>query len=149
MYIRLINNIPVSYTIEKLRNDEPGISFPDIIPQPLLEQYNVFPVVVSSRPEINYDQDATLREAVYENGQWIYHWDIITVDQETLTQRIERQENAVRSERDRLLRDSDWTQAKDIPDHISSVWQPYRQQLRDVPQQEGFPFNVVWPVVQY
>nr|DAT00194.1 MAG TPA: tail assembly chaperone protein [Caudoviricetes sp.] len=24
-------------------------------------------------------------------------------------------------------------------------WAIYRQRLRDIPQQEGFPFNVVWP----
>lgn len=28
---------------------------------------------------------------------------------------------------------------------FSSGWAVYRQALRDLPQQEGFPFNVAWP----
>lgn len=45
-----------------------------------------------------------------------------------------------------LLRDSDWTQAADIPDTIKGAWATYRQALRDVPQQSGFPDNIEWPV---
>jgi hypothetical protein len=50
----------------------------------------------------------------------------------------------VRAERNRLLEESDWTQLPDSPvDH--SAWAAYRQLLREVPQQPGFPENVVWP----
>lgn len=51
-----------------------------------------------------------------------------------------------RSERDALLSSTDWTQAKDISDAISAKWAAYRQALRDVPQQPGFPDNIQWPV---
>jgi hypothetical protein len=54
--------------------------------------------------------------------------------------------NNVREQRNRLLRDSDWTQTKDSPDAVDVLWQPYRQALRDITTQEGFPFNVVWPI---
>ena len=50
----------------------------------------------------------------------------------------------VRSERDRLLAASDWTQVADAPVD-QAAWATYRQALRDIPQQAGFPFNVVWP----
>lgn len=50
-----------------------------------------------------------------------------------------------RSKRDALLAESDWTQLKDVPVEVSEQWQEYRQALRDVPQQEGFPFQVNWP----
>lgn len=53
---------------------------------------------------------------------------------------------SIRAQRDSLLMSTDWTQAKDIPDSISTPWAPYRQALRDVPQQAGFPETVVWPV---
>lgn len=29
---------------------------------------------------------------------------------------------------------------------VNGDWAKYRQALRDVPQQEGFPFDVTWPV---
>lgn len=53
----------------------------------------------------------------------------------------------VREQRDRLLKDSDWTQMPDSPlaEEKKNAWQTYRQALRDVPQQEGFPENVTWP----
>jgi len=51
----------------------------------------------------------------------------------------------VRSQRDRLLAKTDWTQAADVPQATKDKWAPYRQALRDVPQQEGFPYNVTWP----
>jgi hypothetical protein len=51
----------------------------------------------------------------------------------------------VRNERDNYLRESDWSQGNDIPDALKTIWAVYRQQLRDVPQQPGFPQNVVWP----
>lgn len=52
---------------------------------------------------------------------------------------------SVRDERNRLLKESDWTQLPDIPEALKTVWAQYRQNLRDVPQQPGFPQNVVWP----
>lgn len=51
----------------------------------------------------------------------------------------------VRAERDQLLAATDWTQAADVPEETRVKWQPYRQALRDVPEQDGFPHNVVWP----
>lgn len=50
----------------------------------------------------------------------------------------------VRAERDKLLTESDWTQVADAPVD-QAAWATYRQALRDVPEQEGFPENVVWP----
>lgn len=51
-----------------------------------------------------------------------------------------------RSKRNQLLTESDWTQVADAPQATKDKWAPYRQALRDVPQQAGFPENVVWPV---
>lgn len=62
----------------------------------------------------------------------------------------EAEENAwisLRAERDRLLVASDWTQLPDVAlsNEDKLIWQAYRQALRDVPQQEGAPWDVVWP----
>lgn len=51
----------------------------------------------------------------------------------------------VRAERNRLLAASDWTQLPDVPEALRSAWAIYRQALRDIPQQSGFPASVVWP----
>lgn len=52
----------------------------------------------------------------------------------------------VRDRRNALLTSTDWTQAADVPQAIKDRYAAYRQALRDIPQQEGFPDNVVWPV---
>ena len=52
----------------------------------------------------------------------------------------------IRTKRDRLLQESDWTQLNDAPVD-REAWAQYRQALRDLPQQEGFPGEVVWPAV--
>jgi hypothetical protein len=53
----------------------------------------------------------------------------------------------VRSERNAKLTETDWTQVDDTPlDNVAkNAWANYRQALRDVPDQAGFPFNVTWP----
>lgn len=50
-----------------------------------------------------------------------------------------------RALRDQRLVETDWTQAADVPQATKDKWSPYRQALRDVPQQAGFPENIVWP----
>jgi hypothetical protein len=49
----------------------------------------------------------------------------------------------VRAERDALLAASD---SMALADRITDAWRTYRQALRDVPAQSGFPTNVTWPV---
>ena len=55
------------------------------------------------------------------------------------------QAHRVRVDRTLKLQASDWTQGKDIADEVSTAWATYRQALRDVPSQEGFPWGVTWP----
>lgn len=49
-------------------------------------------------------------------------------------------------ERAKLLAESDWTQLPDIPLATKSLWQLYRQSLRDITNQGGYPVNVIWPI---
>lgn len=53
-------------------------------------------------------------------------------------------EDQVRAERYMRLTYSDWTQLPDAPVD-KTAWAAYRQALRDVPEQAGFPHNIVWP----
>ena len=54
----------------------------------------------------------------------------------------------VRDERNRRIAALDWTQGKDIPENISNPASVIRQALRDVPEQVGFPWEIVWPDVE-
>jgi hypothetical protein len=53
----------------------------------------------------------------------------------------------VKQERQRLLATTDWTDTVSASTRLENynAWQFYRQQLRDITTQEGYPFNVIWP----
>ena len=53
----------------------------------------------------------------------------------------------VRTQRNALLAESDWAVLPDAPVADEQAWKDYRQALRDVPQQAGFPEEVVWPQI--
>ena len=50
---------------------------------------------------------------------------------------------AVSEERDDKLAATDWMANSDVT--MSDAWRTYRQALRDVPAQAGFPNSVTWP----
>lgn len=53
----------------------------------------------------------------------------------------------LRGKRDKLLRETDWVsiRAADEGKPVAKEWKDYRQALRDLTTQPGFPANVVWP----
>lgn len=61
----------------------------------------------------------------------------------------EQQEMQVRAQRNSLLTLCDWTQLPDAPltAEQKQEWAEYRQALRDVPEQAGFPDAVIWPTI--
>jgi hypothetical protein len=65
----------------------------------------------------------------------------------TITPQQIEQSDAVRSIRNMKLNLSDWTQLPDAPltTEQKTQWETYRQALRDVTEQEGFPSTIVWP----
>ena len=54
-----------------------------------------------------------------------------------------RKAEEVRQERNSLLSETDWMAGSDIT--MSDEWRTYRQALRDISSQEGFPNTVTWP----
>lgn len=56
-------------------------------------------------------------------------------------------EAEARAQRDSLIAETDWTQVLDAPisAECREAFRVYRQALRDVPQQENFPYDIIWP----
>ena len=52
----------------------------------------------------------------------------------------------MRSQRNRMLAECDWTQLSDSPEANKAAWATYRQALRDITKQAGFPWDIEWPV---
>lgn len=68
-----------------------------------------------------------------------------TVGDELLTD--EDRAKAAREKRDRLLAETDYLLMPDYPisEEALAALKTYRQALRDVPEQEGFPNAIEWP----
>ena len=147
------------YTLGDLRRDNPQTSFPKKIGDAILASYGIFHVMPEPQPE--YDplvqvlvrdpephRETRIKQAddlepadvdvgeTYETGRWVIGY---TVENKPLDQA----QTAVRNKRERLLSDTDWMALSD--NTMTPEWATYRQALRDVPDQVGFPYSVEWP----
>jgi len=136
-------NIQYPYSYDDLKRDNPNTSFPRNPSS--LEEWNVFEVTALPKPTVTFDQVAEPENAPSKvNGQWVLGW----VVRDKNDSEVFDEANRKRVERDVLLSETDWTQLADAPltDEQKTAWTEYRQALRDVPQQDGFPLSVAWPV---
>ena len=138
MYIKLPDTYP--YSSYQLRIDNPQTSFPSEIPDERLADWDVFPVTATKAPTLSPGEILEEALPIEIAGQWMQQWSI----REPTETEILSMADSVRSERTRLLQESDWTQVADAPvDKVA--WATYRQALRDVTAQPAFPTAVNWP----
>ena len=81
--------------------------------------------------------------APYVQDGWAYTVKVESKTAEEIAADVASKAAQVRAQRDRLLSASDWTQVADAPVD-KAAWAAYRQELRDLPSQDGFP-NVEFP----
>lgn len=77
-------------------------------------------------------------------GKWYTKYSVSDMDQEAIAAKDTEQAKAIRSQRTDKLKDSDWTQVADAPVD-KAAWATYRQALRDITAQPGFPWDTQWP----
>ena len=70
--------------------------------------------------------------------------DVEPLTADELQARIDTQWQVIRTQRNQMLKDTDWTQVADAPVD-KAVWATYRQTLRDITTQLD-PFYIIWPV---
>ena len=78
------------------------------------------------------------------DGKWYTKYSVADLDAEGIAAKDAEQAKSVREQRNQKLKDSDWTQVADAPVD-QAAWAAYRQALRDIPSQQGFPWDVQWP----
>lgn len=75
-----------------------------------------------------------------ENSEWD------AKEKEILSKEPVRLASKIRAERNTKIAECDWTQLPDAPvDKV--LWATYRQELRDISKQAGFPWEVTWPTM--
>lgn len=78
-----------------------------------------------------------------ENGQ-VFTVTVAPKTDEELAADLASKAAKIRSQRNTLIANTDWTQLSDSPVD-KQAWATYRQALRNIPEQAGFPALVVWP----
>jgi hypothetical protein len=77
-------------------------------------------------------------------GKWYTKYSVVDMDDEAKAAKDTEQAKAIRSQRTDKLKGSDWTQVADAPVD-KAAWATYRQALRDITAQPGFPWDTQWP----
>ena len=97
--------------------------------------YRAHPNVVTIDDEAGaFDADGNLVEI-----------DQALVDAAAIEVAAEQALSHLRSKRNQLLAETDWTQSRDVTLPNDAEWATYRQALRDLPANTSDPANPVWP----
>jgi hypothetical protein len=121
----------------------PNTSFPVTgIDLTLLQENSL--VEVESYPELDSATQKIEPTAPYLLDGRVYSYKIVAKTQEDYDLERGRVAYGVRFKRNELLKASDWTQIADATVD-KQAWLIYRQALRDVTAQAGFPFDIIWP----
>ena len=137
-HLKITNGQPETYSIGQLRRDNPNTSFPKSPSDALLADWGVYPYTVQDQPTVNFMTQTLTPTALTEiDGAWTQGWEVSSLPAEDAGRNI-------RNQRDNLLQQTDWMALSD--NTMTPAWASYRQALRDITAQEGFPFLVGWPV---
>lgn len=141
MYIRVELGVPIKTTVEELKKANPNISFPAYLTPELLAEYGVYVVEPTEPPSYNPEIERLMEgepQLNEENNKWYQTWEVELKPEELVSSEI-------RNKRNTLLRESDWTQLSN-DSLLKAKWEQWREGLRNITEQEGFPYEVSWPV---
>jgi len=150
----------------QIRSMHPNVSLPKVWNANVNETLGIDPVLASPKPDPSGDYKVVVRNGVEQdaNGNWVYAW----TENDMFQEYTETDENGVettvtvqaqidakvaadnaalasteRATRDNLLKATDHYGLSDVS--MTEAMTAYRQALRDVPQQAGFPQTITWP----
>jgi len=146
----------------QIRSMHPNVSLPKVWNANVNETLGIDPVIASPKPDPSGDYKVVVRNGVEQdaNGNWVHAWtendmfqeytddddNVVTV-QDQIDAKVAADNAALeateRATRDELLKATDHYGLSDVT--MTDAMTAYRQALRDVPQQEGFPQTITWP----
>ena len=150
----------------EIRRSMPNTSLPRVWTADICEFLGIDPVLAAPAPAPSGEYKVVSRNGVTQdaNGNWVEAYverdmfaDYVDEDGVTVTKTEQEQAytarkneeaaTAVRAERDKLIASCDWMAIKAFEGGtaVSTEWATYRQALRDVSAQAGFPNDITWP----
>ena len=161
MQIRIKESGAVMYEGE-FRALHPNTSMPQILSEELLNEFGADVVFEGAQATGGTVYQYSVYGGVEQiDGKWYTKWNlgpsffqtedadgnVTTAAQNEANYKAYKdaeQAKSVRATRGEKLADSDWTQVADAPVD-KAVWATYRQALRDITTQSGFPWEITWP----
>lgn len=132
-------------TNDQFRAEFPNTSFPSVLTPDIIDDFGFDPVLEGPQPALIPPYQYAQRDGVEEiDGQWFTKYVAAEPDAEGKAAMDEEQAKKVRADRNQRLAECDWTQLPDAPVD-QAIWAVYRQELRDISSQEGFPWTIIWP----
>ena len=149
-----------------IRKSMPNTSLPRVWTSAICDSLGIDPVLEAPAPTPSGEYKSVGRNGVVQdaNGNWVFAWverdmfsDYVNDEGVTVTKTEQEQAytarkndeaaTAVRAERDKLIASCDWMAIKafEAGTTVSTEWATYRQALRDVSAQAGFPNDITWP----
>ena len=145
MYLRIIDEtINYPYTIKELREAYPNVSLPAQLSDEALSDWGMYSVTSTQIPN-DYTKNISEGNPILIDGKYYQNWVTTNASETEINYRLENQWEEIRLIRNELLKESDWTQLSDVSQTIKDLWTVYRQELRNITNQEN-PFNIEWPV---
>ena len=121
----------------------PNTSFPSSGPNTqFLEEHSCLGVTVFKPHNSNTEKLVSAAPYIEDNQVFTVAVEPLTEDE--VTAKSASQAATIRKQRDDLLALCDWTQLTDAPVD-KQTWSTYRQALRDISNQAGFPWEVEFP----
>jgi len=149
MYVLTENNAVVTYpyTLRMIRTDNPNVSLPKHIADEDLALFGVYRVSFDEGADIDVrtQKNVAASTPVLRDGEWVIESSVVAKTQDEIDDYDEQKSISVRFQRDELLSKTDFYALSDVT--MSTEMATYRQALRNVPAQSGFPNTIDWPEV--
>jgi hypothetical protein len=146
----------------EVRRMHSNTSLPKVWDANVCTSLGIDPVLAAPKPETTGYTQAVRNGATQDaNGNWVQAWSVVdmfadTTEDGVTTTKAEHEAayqadldakaaESVRTQRDAKLAETDWTGMSDVT--MTAEMAAYRQALRDITAQAGFPNTVEWPEV--
>jgi hypothetical protein len=159
LFVQLDTGLPKTQV--QLRKEHSNMSLPQSWTEDTFALLNVARVEKTEAPTVGQYQTARKDGVENVNGVWKEKWSVVdmfadTTEDGVTTTKAEHEAAyqadldakaaaSVRATRDTKLAETDWTALTDVT--MAAEMATYRQALRDITAQAGFPNTVEWPEV--
>lgn len=145
LYVKVDENdvvIKFPYSQTAFKIDNPNTSWPEVIDDELLKTYGVHRVLEQPFPTHLETRTRSIEQGVpvkYGNT-----WTQVFLINKLKPEFAEANQ---RGKRNGLLKETDWTQLEDsgLSAERIEAYRVYRQELRDLPDRPGWPYDISWP----